>query len=229
MNESSVTSHFWVANPPFSISTLLVAPDSQQESDERICTRMELFDADGSKVNEITVEFPINEVGVIEIEPFTQALKEQGGVAHGHLAVSSPAGTRHLCRQSFGGCVAVLQDPAITKGRENSFAPLIIGARREHQIVLVNTCAEPTQIGIRLYYGNRAPEWNVDVPGNASRLLSLESELLSSSDDKSWERGAVQAYLRIAPRLQGAVTCHIIERMPGETAGQDMYRCLALS
>ncbi len=227
MNESSVTSHFWVATPPFSTSTLLVATEPQGESGQRVCTRMELFDADGSKVNEVTVEFPASEVGVIEVEPFTQALKEQGGIAHGHLAVSSPAGTRHICRQSLGGCVTVLQDPLVTRGRENSFTPLIIGARREHQVVLVNTSSEPTQVGIRLYYGNRAPEWNVDVPGNASRLISLESELLGASDDRSWEKGAVQAYLRIAPRLQGSVTCHLIERIPGETPEQDTHRCLA--
>ena len=226
MNESSVTSHFWVANPPFSTSTLLVAADPLQPT-ERVSTRMQLFDADGTKVNEVTVEFPAGEVGLIEIEPFTQALKEQGGIAHGHLAVSSPAGTRHICRQSLGGCVTVLQDPAVTKGRENSFTPLIIGASREHQVVLVNTAAEPTQVGIRLYYGNRAPEWNVDIPGNASRIISLESELLGASDDRSWEKGAVQAYLRIAPRLQGAVTCHLIERIAGETPEQDTHRCLA--
>ncbi len=227
MNESSVTSHFWVATPPFSTSTIFVATDPEQQTGERACTRLQLFDADGSQVNEVTIEFPAGEVGVIEVEPFTQALKEQGGVAHGHLAISSPIGTRHLCRQSLGGCVTVLQDPAVTKGRENSFTPLIIGARREHQLVLVNTSSEATQIGIRLYYGNRAPEWNLDLPGNASRIVSLESELLGGSDDRSWEKGAIQAYVRIAPRLQGSVTCHVIEKIPGETADQDTYRCLA--
>jgi len=228
MNESSVTSHFWVANPPFSTSTLLVATDELSQTTGRVATRMELFDCDGSKVNEATVEFPAGEVGVIEIEPYTQSLKEQGGVAHGHLAISSPAGTRHLCRQSLGGCVSVLPDPAVTKGRENAFTPLILGSRREHLVVIVNTTAEPTQVGVRLYYGNRAPEWNVDVPGNASRLISLESELLSTSDDASWEKGAVQAYIRIAPRLQGAVTCHLVERIPGETPEQATHRCLAV-
>ena len=129
MSEIGVTSHFWVANPPFSTSTLLVASDPQQEQApaERVSTRLELYDADGAKVNEVTVEFPAGDVGVIELEPFAQSLKEQGGIAHGHLAVSSPVGTRHLCRQSLAGSVSVLQDPAVTKGRESSFTPLIIG------------------------------------------------------------------------------------------------------
>ncbi len=229
MSELSVTSHFWVANPPFSNFTLLVASEPQQEQDSsnRVATHLEVFDADGTKVNNVTVEFPAGTVGVIEVEPFTQALKEQGGIAHGHLAVSSPLGTRHVCRQTLGGCVGVLQDPAVTKGRETAFTPLIIGARREHLVVLVNATPEPSQVGIRLYYGNRAPEWSVDLPGNGSRIISLESELLKSSEDSSWEKGAVQAYLRIAPRLAGAVTCHLIERLPGESPEQESFRTLA--
>jgi hypothetical protein len=78
-----------------------------------------------------------------------------------------------------------------------------------------------------LFYGNRAPEWNLDIPANASRLISLESELLSSTEDVSWEKGAIQAYMRIAPRLQASVSCHVIERVPGETPELDTFRCLA--
>lgn len=229
MSESPATSHFWVANPPFFASTLLVASagDAAGGDEPRVVTRLELFDADGDKVNDVTVEFPVGEVGVIDLEPFSQALKSQGGVSHGHLAVSSPDGTRHLCRQTIGGSVALLQDPLLTKGREASFTPLIIGARREHQIVLVNASSEPAQVAIRLFYGNRAPEWNLDIPANASRLVSLESELLSSTEDVSWEKGAIQAYMRIAPRLQASVSCHVIERVPGETPELDTFRCLA--
>ena len=228
MSDSGVTSHFWIANPPFSSSTLLVAAPPGELSDSgRVTTRLELFDVDGAKVNEVTVEFPGGEVGLIELEPFSQSLKSQGGVAHGHLAVSSPVGTRHICRQSISGSVTLLQDPVVTRGRETSFTPLIIGARREHQVVLVNTSAEPAQIAIRLFYGNRAPEWTVEVPGQASKLVSLESELLNASEDTSWEKGAVQAYMRISPKLQAAVTCHLIERIPGETPEQDTFRCLA--
>jgi hypothetical protein len=214
MSESPATSHFWVANPPFFASTLLVASagDIAGEDEPRVVTRLELFDADGDKVNDVTVEFPAGEVGVIDLEPFSQALKSQGGVSHGHLAVSSPDGTRHLCRQTIGGSVALLQDPLLTKGRDASFTPLIIGARREHQIVLVNASSEPAQVAIRLFYGN---------------LISLESELLSSTEDVSWEKGAIQAYMRIAPRLQASVSCHVIERVPGETPELDTFRCLA--
>ena len=231
MSDSAVTSHFWIANQPFSSSTLLVAtppacgltgaPHTRSE------TTLELFDVDGAKVNEVRVEFPAGEVGLIELEPFSQGLKAQGGVPHGHLAVSSPAGTRHVCRQTFGGSTSLLQDPPMTRGRETSFTPLILGARREHQIVIINASPEPAQVSIRLFYGSRAPEWNVDVPGNASRLIPLEAELLSSADDASWEKGAVQAYLRVSPRLQALVACHIIERVPGESVDQDVFRCLA--
>lgn len=224
MSITEVTSHFWVARPPFFSSTLLLACE---EGEGRVTTTLTLFDVEGVQVNEVEVEFPAGEVGIVELEPFSAALKTQGGVAHGHLAVSSPVGTRHLCRQSIGGSTAMMQDPIMIKGRESSFIPLIIGAQREHQVVLVNASPEAAQVLVRLFYANRAPEWTVNIPANASKLISLEQELLNTSEDTSWEKGALQAYMRVAVRQQATVSCHIIERIPGESAEQDAFRCLA--
>jgi hypothetical protein len=181
---------------------------------------------DGAQVNSVEVEFPSAKVGFVELEPFTAALKMQGGVAHGHLKVTSPEGTRHIFRQMIGSSVVLYQDPVPVASRENRFIPVVIGGRREHMVVLVNAGEEEGQVACRLFYGNRSPEWTLTVPGSGSRVLSLENELLASSDQKVWEKGALQAYVRLSGKHQSPIAGHIIERTLGESPGQDLYRCL---
>jgi hypothetical protein len=226
MSVVETTSHFWVAAPPLFSSTLLVATGVDLTGAGRATTRLEIFDLDGNQVNSVEVEFPASEVGFVELEPFIAGLKMQGGVAHGHLKVTSPIGTRHLYRQTIGTSVVVYQDPAPVQNKESSFLPVVIGGRREHMLVLVNTGEEEGQVACRVYYGNRSPEWTLSVPGNGSRVLSLESELLASTDQKSWEKGALQAYVRFTGKHQSPIGGQIIERTLGESPDQDLYRSL---
>lgn len=226
MGDVETTSHFWVAAPPLYSSTLLVAPGVDATGLGRAKTRLEIFDLDGTLVNSVEVEFPCEEVGFVELEPFTAALKMQGGVAHGHLRVTSPQGTRHLFRQTIGSSVVLYQDPMPVAARESSFIPVVIGGRREHMVVLVNGGEEEGQIAFRLFYGNRSPEWTLTVPANGSRVLSLENELLATADQKIWEKGALQAYVRLSGKNQSSIGGHIIERTLGESPEQDPYRCL---
>ena len=226
MSVVETTSHFWVASPPLFSSTLLVATGDDSAGAGRAKTRLEIFDLDGSQINSVEVEFPAGQVGFVELEPFTAALKMQGGVAHGHLKVTSPIGTRHLYRQTIGTSVVLYQDPVPVSNRESSFIPVVIGGRREHMLVLVNSGEEEGQIACRLFYGNRSPEWTLTVPGNGSRALSIENDLLAAADQKAWEKGALQAYIRFTGKHQSPIAGHIIERTLGESPEQDLYRCL---
>lgn len=226
MSVVETTSHFWVAAPPLYSTTLLVASGSDVGGGGRVKTDLEIFDLDGTLVNSVQVEFPCGEVGIIELEPYTSALKMQGGVAHGHVKVTSPLGTRHLCRQMIGSSVALYQDPAQVHHRESVFLPLIVGGRREHMLVLVNAGEEESQISCRLFYGNRSPEWALAVPANGSRVVSVENDLLATTDDRAWEKGALQSYLRLTGRHQAPISGHVIERTLGESPDQDSYRCL---
>jgi hypothetical protein len=226
MSVVETTSHFWVASPPLFSSTLLVATGGDSAGAGRAKTRLEIFDLDGSQINSVEVEFPAGQVGFVELEPFTAALKMQGGVAHGHLKVTSPIGTRHLYRQTIGTSVVLYQDPVPVSNRESSFIPVVIGGRREHMLVLVNSGEEEGQIACRLFYGNRSPEWTLTVPGNGSRVLSIENDLVAAADQKAWEKGALQAYIRFTGKHHSPIAGHIIERTLGESPEQDLYRCL---
>jgi hypothetical protein len=224
MSSSDVTSHFWVASSPTLSSTLLVIPGDAEVARGRALSVIDLYDVDGSKVNSIEVEFPSSQVGIVELEPFATALKVQAGIAHGHLAVTSLAGSRHLCRYVINGQIALCTDPTVVGSRESCFMPVTLGARREHLVALVNTGHEDAEVSCRLFYGSRSPEWSIVIPALASKLLSLEEELLYTTDDKVWEKSQSQAYVRITSKGTAHVTAQVIERVSGDTPELDLYR-----
>lgn len=226
MSSSHVTDHFWVSGPSFFSSTLLVASGEGSSETGRVTTSCKLYDVDGVLVNSVELEFPQNEVGILELEPFAAGLKMQGGVPQGHLEVTSPGGCRHFCRQQMGSHFDILSAPQLVLGRENSFIPLILGARRSHIVFFVNAAEEISQVVIRLFYGSRSPEWSVTIPPKGCTAVALEEELLSTFNDSSWSKGAVQGYLRISPRLHSRIACQVVERIPGESEEQEQFRCL---
>jgi len=227
MTESTIISHFWVAGPPFFSSTILVASGGVGAAGAKLEAQCELFDVDGAVVEEFQIEFPECETGLIEVEPFMTGLKMQGGIVQGHLVVKSRLGTRHICRQQVGEHADMVSAPQQINSREIAFMPLLLGARREHLLVLLNARPEEAQVAVRLLYASRSPEWTVQVPANGCRVVSLEHELLSTFDDYSWQKGVLQGYVRISPRSQSALICQMIERLPGETEEQETYRTIS--
>lgn len=230
MSTSDLVSHFWVAADPLFSTTLFVAPPPggsvQPNAQPRTTTALEVYDVDGTKINSVEVEFPSTEVGVVQLEPFLGGLKMQSGVRHGHLAVSSPSGSRQLCRHALQQHVSIIQEPMVVRSRESCFVPLVIGGQRQHMVALVNAGHESAQISLRLFYAQRSPEWNLTVPAHGSRLVVLESELLIDADEKAWEKGPVQAYVRLSARHQTFFTCQIFERVLGEQPEQETFRCV---
>jgi hypothetical protein len=226
-HDDQIVSHFWVAGPPFFSSTILVASPGGGESNSSIAVKAELFDVEGVAIRTFTVEFPAREVGIIELEPFMTGLKMQSGLLQGHLVVTSEAGTQHFCRQQVGHHIQILPAPIPTKAREMTCIPLLLGARREHLLMFVNTSRDPGQVVVRLLYGARSPEWTVQVPGYGCRTVALEHELLSTFDDITWQKGVVQGYVRISPKAQSEVACQLLERMPNDGEEQESYRCIS--
>ncbi len=186
----------------------------------------DLFDLEGVFIQSFKVEFPESDVGVIELEPFISPLKLVLGFPQGHLVVKSRSDTRHLVRQAIGQSAEVVTPPRVISGREMAFVPLVLGPRRNHIVVIVNTLSEAAQVNIRLMYGERSPEWSVDIPASGCRAIPLELELLSGFDDTSWQRGVVQGYLRLSPRGNSAVSCQVVEQLPGEDGSQELIRTL---
>jgi hypothetical protein len=228
MEESGVTSHFWIASSgEFSSTLLVVADESVRRKDTSLVT-CSVYDVDGSPVQDFQVEYPVTEVGVIELEPFVCSLKMRGGLAHGHLVVRSEAGLSHFCRHQMGKQSALVPSMRLSRGREMSFMPLLLGSHREHALVLLNDSEGEAQVVLRLMYGTRSPEWTVQVPSNGTRLVSLEHELLPSFDDSSWKKGITQGYLRVSPRGSGGIASSVIERVVSAEGGDELHRWIGV-
>ena len=197
---------------------------TDEESDECV-----IYDVDGVKANTVSVQFPCATVGVVQLEPFLAGLKLESGLQHGHVEVTSRAGTRHICRITSANGAMILGEPVMLRSRDNCFLPITLSTHREQMLVLVNAGTEVAQLTCRLFYGSRSPEWNIVIPPHGSKIISLHDDLLATQDDRSWEKGPTQSYVRVTSRYQGPVSCFAIERVPGETLSQDNYRTLSLS
>jgi hypothetical protein len=231
MRIKDTVSHFWIAAQPFFATQILAVPPhiSGEASPNQEGIECVIYDVDGVKVNTVTVEFPGSTVGVVELEPFIAGLKLESGLQHGHVEVTSRGGTRHICRITANNSAMQFTEPVLLRSRDNSFIPLTLSSHREQMLVAVNAGTEVAQVTCRLFYGSRSPEWNLVIPPHGSKLVSLHDDLLVTQDDRSWEKGAVQSYIRMTSRYQGPVSCFAMERIPGETFSQDIYRTLSLS
>lgn len=228
MEAKEITSHFWIASSDCFSCTLLVVAEGGGDEASRALVSCSVCDVDGVPVQEFQVEYPVREVGVIELQPFLSSLKMRDGLAHGHLIVKTIAGYRHFCRYQLGQQSAMVPTPRLNRGREMSFMPLLLGSHREHLLVLVNDSEAESQVVLRVMYGSRSPEWTVQVPPNGSRMVSIENELLPTFDDTSWKTGVVQGYLRVSPRGSGAMSSAIIERVESADGEDQLYRWIGV-
>jgi hypothetical protein len=249
MRSKDLVSHFWVAGQPYFSTTLLIAPPvsspspsisgeteegqsadkEPQPSEDREVVECVLYDMDGTQVNTVSVEFPAHSIGVVQLEPFISAMKIESGFQYGHVQVTSRIGSRHHCRVTTSNGAMQFSEPLALRSRDMSFLPLLLSPHREQMLVFVNAGTEVGQVNTRLFYGSRSPEWNIVVPPNGSKVVSLHDDLLASQDDRSWEKSPQQSYLRFTSRYQGPVSCFAIERVPGESLSQDIYRTLSLT
>ncbi len=233
-----VINHFWVAGGPLCSTSLLVAPGigepREADGSDRLnlataamtAVSLELFDVDGTQINEARVEFPSTQVGIVELEPFSVGLKYQAGLQHGRVRVVSPYSSRVACRYDIAGCPAIIGEPKQLRPRESSCIPLSLGAGREHLIVVLNVGTEDAHVVTRLFYGARSPEWSITVPAGGSRVIGLEHDLLAGVDDKELSGGISQGYLRFGARQHSYVTCKVIERVVGERGAEESCKML---
>lgn len=211
----TVVSHFWVGSSPFFETTLFITPPFK--SSETQSSKIELYDADGTLVNELEASFPEGEVGVFELSQVLSRCKLESGLRHGHLIVTSKKGSNHRCRIFTKEGASFLGQPSHVSDNQGTFFPVTFSEDRSSLLAVVNHKADPISIKLRLFCGQRAPDTYCIVPGYASRLFGVEeefSDVVADLGDRS-----LQGYLRLGAKREASYGVQLIERASAGGSG----------
>ncbi|MCO6432301.1 MAG: hypothetical protein J5J00_15715 [Deltaproteobacteria bacterium] len=218
----SLTSHFWVASTPLFQTALFFVPDgtrfqagmeelsSEQKS---YTTDIKIFDADGELINEVATTYPIDRVGILEIEPLLEVCKYEGGMKHGRAVITCSAPAQPMSRIQGRDSAVFMGELLPLNTQQRAFIPVTLSEGKSSILILSNFSASPSSIKCKLIVGKRSPETQVDVPAGGTRMLSLESEFPEYAD--LTVSRAVQGYLRLSTRSDDQIGVQLFERLEG--------------
>ena len=215
-------SQFWVASTANFQTNLFFVPDAsrilassgQATGDMTMYTvQLNLFDADGELVNEVTTSFPLDRVGLLELEPLLEVCKYEGGMKHGRALISSDSPTKHLCRLQGRENAALMRELLPLSAQHRVFLPVSLTEAKASILVLSNMGRVPAILRCKLIVGKRSPEMQLEIPAGATRLLSVENEF-PEFGDLNLSRG-VQGFLRLSSRAEDQVGVQLLERIEG--------------
>lgn len=221
-------SHFWIACGPFFSTTLFVVHGAPADCGPYLVetgseqsgpaarpaeepTELRIFDAEGSLVNQVTVQFPERRVGVLELDHMMASCGFESGLQHGHLVVRSSPGTRHVCRINTAEDASFLAQPVRVRKGAGAFFPVTFATQRTSMLCFVNYGGEPASVRCRLFCGKRAPETVCTVPPHGSRVLNLEAEFPGMSIVAAGKE--ITGYVRFGTQSDHEVGVQLLERI----------------
>lgn len=217
-------SHFWVAAGPFFTTTLFVVPPSplflQDTESKNFPSTIRIFDSDGKPVNEVIVQFPANQVGILELDTLMSGCGLESGLQHGHLSITSTPGARHFCRMNTAEEGTLLSEPMRVRRGCGAFMPVTFSSNRTSMLCFINYGDKETSVRCRLFCGKRAPETICTLPPRGSRVLNVEAEFPGMTAVAAGKE--VSAYLRFGTQSESDVGVQLLERVSGE-AGASSY------
>lgn len=220
MAVTPVISNFWISSFPYFSSTLVTTfAGAPAETEHKI----NFFDADGELINEVVTVFPAGECNFLELDPFLEACKLEGGLKHGRLQILSPQGTRHILRIS-GRHNACMSSPTLAvSGSRGAFFPIALSRDQSFMVAAVNESDVEGQLRVRLFAGTRAPEVMAIIPPRGARIISIPAEFPSHIPDG---QGRQQAYIRLGTTTDAVIGVQLIERNDS-VADRETYSSLS--
>lgn len=212
--QQTVRTSFWAVCYPTLESTLMVVPSMIERGASAVppqSTGFDVFDCDGELVNEVRVQLPANELGVLELAPFMEGCKLDSGFKHGRLSVHSDFPCRHLMR-IHGRDSAVLCGGLLTLSAQQPLAlPVLADQKRSTMLVLANTGSSEAAVRLKLYVATRSPEVRCTVPPGASRLLLLGEEFAECLQGENAKTG--RGYVKATVSEGAALGVQLVERV----------------
>lgn len=216
----SMTSHFWVCAYPFVETSLFVVPPSPFEEPFAVPTSIELYDADGSLANELQVEFPKGQVGIVELDTIMGGCKLESGLKHAHMVVRSASGSSAYLRMHTREGAALIGEPAVLGADRSTFFPMTLDEGRNYYLTVVNHGKAQAALKCRLFCAKRSPETLISIPPLGSRVLSLDNEFSEYSTENGKQ---VQAYIRLSTKSETVLGVQLVERTEGKNDGGIFY------
>ena len=198
--------HFWVCSSPFIESALFMVPQTQGVGS----VRLELFDCDGGRINEVECSYPPGEVGVLELDQLLGACKLESGVKHAHIKVVSNGVTPQLRMFSKTGAFLV-GEPVEISSKRPTFFPLSFHERRVSYLCLVNQEDREVTIKCRLFCAKRMPEAYSVVPAFGSRMICLNTEFKDYLPIEG--ETLVPAYVRVSTGADNGCGIQLLEQV----------------
>ncbi|MBN8549301.1 MAG: hypothetical protein J0M12_08310 [Deltaproteobacteria bacterium] len=219
-SNASLTSHFWVCAYPFVETTLFLVPALSPDAALASATSIELYDADGALSNEVELDFPAGQVGILELDSIMGGCKLESGLKHGHMLVRSPAGTSPYLRMHTREGAALIGEPAAFGADRSTFFPLTMDEGRSYYLTVVNHGKAQAALKCRLFCAKRSPETLISIPAFGSRVISLENEFAEYSAESGKQ---MQAYLRLSTKSETTLGVQLLERTEGKNEGGIFY------
>jgi hypothetical protein len=209
---AAVESHFWVCTYPFFSTTLfLIPPGGVRAGEGGWKSALRLFDADGVLVNDVGLQIPEGRVGVVDLDILLGSCKLESGMKHGHLQVSSEAGTKHICRLFARERGAMMGQPQVLSAERVTFFPIVLADDRAPFVALINQSPRNASVKCKLFCGSRNPETECVVPAMGARVLSITGEFADFMETPGEKQ--LQAYLRLGVRDSETLGAQLVERV----------------
>lgn len=209
-------SNFWISSFPYFSSTLVSTFAGLPAETEH---KLNFFDADGELINEASSVFPagqsnFGQCNFLELDPFLESCKLEGGLKHGRLQIISPQGSRHMLRLHGRHNACLSSSTLRVSGSQSSFFPMALSRDRSFLVAAVNESDVEGVLRVRLFAGTRAPETTCLIPPRGARIISIPAEFPSHIPDGP---GAQQAYLRLGTTSDAILGAQLIERNDSAT------------
>lgn len=200
-------SHFWVsADDSFATTLFFLSPDFAVPPKHSIT----VYDALGGKINEIRVEFPANQVGILDVDSFLGDCRYLQGLRQAHIHISSPAGVVHKVEIKGKHSSYSISDEQLVDKKHAACFPLTLSQSSANLLALTNFGKPDALIRLRLFTGNRAPDLEIKVPENGCLSCLIEKEFEEFLEFP--ESGQIQAYLRIVTNSSSSLQTRLLEK-----------------
>lgn len=194
-NQNKVIKKYWVAGFPYFESRAFFVPNEIREGEESL-VKMQVYDPDGAKINEITMVVNSTQPLVLDLENFMGDCKPESGLKYCLLVCEMDKCVDSYVRLQMKKSGSYESELKEFSEKTSLFFPLNFTKSKSSVLILANEIETPVKVCCKVLRGNRAPEKSVFLAPMSSRVVFLKDEFQDVLGD--CEENTEQVYLRLS-------------------------------